>query len=429
MIAHIGHGGFKLQYHTSLLPHLKSLSLLCLYWFFHFSPMEDILASLWNTLSLIENEAITLELDPNILSVPNFSIIGRLAMKKHVNLLEVDKGMKSIWSVDKELETTVVGDNLYLFSFKSERALERILTNQPWNFRGSLMLLDRTTGDVCPGDLVLQKALFWVQIYGLKLGAMKKEVGEAIGSLVGEVVDFAGDDRGRAIGKCVRVWVLIEVSKPLLRWTSVSFGGVTNSVLLRYEKLGDFCYLCGQLDHLEKKCSLFHSEALRYYGLWLRADGHNPLSWNEVVLNLNWLNSNIFSPGAMVGSPRIPTHKGIPPPTADNAIIPSKSRPSHASSPITIHRLNSRPNTPPSTGPNKVIPSTGPINNEKLDWNSLIPNCKSNSEGKNDKGKNIMLTDLESSTNTDMGAKTINDPALSGTTPFDEDLINNFSFC
>lgn len=58
--------------------------------------MEDVLASMWNTPSLTENESITLEIDPNILSVPKFSIIGKLAMKKHVSLLEVDKGMKSI---------------------------------------------------------------------------------------------------------------------------------------------------------------------------------------------------------------------------------------------------------------------------------------------------------------------------------------------
>lgn len=52
-------------------------------------------------------------------------------------------------------------------------------------------------------------------------------MGEAIGALVGEVLEFAGDDNGMAIGRCVRVKVLVEVSKPLLRWTSVSFGGAS----------------------------------------------------------------------------------------------------------------------------------------------------------------------------------------------------------
>lgn len=58
--------------------------------------MEDILASMWSTLYLTKNELITLDIDPNKLSVPKVAIIGKLAMKKHVSLFEVDKGLKSI---------------------------------------------------------------------------------------------------------------------------------------------------------------------------------------------------------------------------------------------------------------------------------------------------------------------------------------------
>lgn len=60
---------------------------------------------------------------------------------------------------------------------------------------------------------------------------MNRDVGEAIGALVGEVVDFAGNEKGIAVGRCIRVRVLIDVSKPLLRWTSVSFGNEASRVL------------------------------------------------------------------------------------------------------------------------------------------------------------------------------------------------------
>lgn len=170
-----------------------------------------------------------------------------------------------------------------------------------------------------------------------------------------------------AIVKCVWVRVLVDVSKSLLRWTSVSFGGVSSKVLLRYEKLVDFCYLCGQLDHLEKNCALLHPEALRYYGTWLRANSLNTLSWNEVVSDLNWLNSNKNSPGTSAASPRTPIHKGLPLPTAGNEIVPSKTRPTCASSPIPIHGLNNNPNTPSSVGSNKGTLSSIPPNDVKPD--------------------------------------------------------------
>lgn len=76
-------------------------------------------------------------------------------MKKRVSLFDVDKGLKSIWNVAKELESTQVGENLYLLSLKNEATLERVMGNQPWNFRGSLIILERTTDNVCPAELTM----------------------------------------------------------------------------------------------------------------------------------------------------------------------------------------------------------------------------------------------------------------------------------
>lgn len=78
---------------------------------------------MWNSLSLTENEAITLEIDNNKLSVPKNALMGKLAMRKHVNTFEVDKGLKSIWEANNDLETTLLGNNLYLFAFHQRKHL------------------------------------------------------------------------------------------------------------------------------------------------------------------------------------------------------------------------------------------------------------------------------------------------------------------
>lgn len=77
--------------------------------------MDEFLASMWSSLSLAENEAATLEIDPNKLLTPKNGLVGKFAMKKHISLYEVDKGLKSIWNAVNDMESTILGENLFLF--------------------------------------------------------------------------------------------------------------------------------------------------------------------------------------------------------------------------------------------------------------------------------------------------------------------------
>lgn len=81
-------------------------------------------------------------------------------MKKNVSMYDIDKGMKNIWNVTQDMESSIIGDNLYLFSFKNECILDRVLNNQPWNFWGALMVIDRTNGDACPNEIELHNVPF-----------------------------------------------------------------------------------------------------------------------------------------------------------------------------------------------------------------------------------------------------------------------------
>lgn len=93
--------------------------------------MDDMLASMWNSLSLAESEAITLTIDEANLSLPKFALIGKLAMKKFIHVSEVDRNLTSHWRLPSPVETNLVGDNAYLFSFADEFACERVLNSQP----------------------------------------------------------------------------------------------------------------------------------------------------------------------------------------------------------------------------------------------------------------------------------------------------------
>lgn len=246
--------------------------------------MDELLANMLKNLS--ENEATTLFIDPSKLSAPpTNALVGRLAMKKHTTVAEVETSLRIIWEVGTSMKVTVLGDNLYMFSFKDGRACDWIFQKQPWHYRGSLLLLDRMRVNECPPDLSIQTAPMWIQIHGLQFRAMNERlVGERIGALFGRVLEVCSG------AECIRVRALINVHNPILRWTNVTIGGITQKIFFRYEKLADFCLFCGRLDHLENSCEYVNRYGLRLCGPWLRANGQLPTSMDEIVAELNRAN-------------------------------------------------------------------------------------------------------------------------------------------
>lgn len=166
--------------------------------------MEDILASMWNNMRLTENETTTLHIDPTKLSIPNNALVGRLIMHKHVSPFELEKGLRSICDATNTMEATLIGDNMFLFVFANSQTCDHILEKQPWNFHGSLILLDRMRGDECP-TYFLQYAPAWIQAHGLQIRAMNKSVGEDVGVLLGKILEVRCDAGRVALGRCIRI--------------------------------------------------------------------------------------------------------------------------------------------------------------------------------------------------------------------------------
>lgn len=240
------------------------------------------------------------------------------------------------------------------------RGLDWIIENQPWNFRGSLILLNQILGDEYPTELALHTVSFWVQIHGLQLRAMNKAVGEDVGALIGEVFKISCDDEGTSIGQCLRVKAQIDILKPLLQWTNVCIGGSICKVLFRYEKLADYCYVCGSLTHLEKHCPIAYPDGLRFYGPWLRDNGQNPINLYEVSCELNSLNAKKSSPSLNSVSPRTPTSKDLFTSTPNIPLNTISNNPKYDTTHIPINGLLQHSTTPITKGSSKNH-STSPL--------------------------------------------------------------------
>lgn len=96
-----------------------------------------------------------------------------------------------------------------------------------------------------------------------------------IGESIGDVEEVDTSEWGRWL----RIRVAVDLAKPLMRGRRLSLpGGDKILALFRYERLPDFCYVCGRVDHMERDCSYSKTstdnDAVKFqYGPWLRADG------------------------------------------------------------------------------------------------------------------------------------------------------------
>lgn len=79
---------------------------------------------------------------------------------------------------------------------------------------------------------------------------MGSKIGESLGEL--EDIDVAGEGAGR--GRCLRIRVTIDLSKPLEQGRALKVGGKSNWVSFKYEKLPLFCFRCGCVVHGSKGC-------------------------------------------------------------------------------------------------------------------------------------------------------------------------------
>jgi hypothetical protein len=112
---------------------------------------------------------------------------------------------------------------------------------------------------------------------------MTEESAGAIGRTLGQVERVADRDDERGGENCIRVRVRMDITTPLCRGRMISMEeGKKRWAAFRYERLPNFCYWCGQLDHAEKDCDVGlrqrntnPPEELQY-GAWLRAEMDRP---------------------------------------------------------------------------------------------------------------------------------------------------------
>jgi hypothetical protein len=185
-------------------------------------------------------------------------LVGKVWTGKSINKEAFTTVLSRIWRTVGQVIFKELQDNCWLFKFSGEDDKKRVLEGRPWSY------------DRC--------ALVLIEFEGKLLLCMSKGVGIKIGESLGalEDVDVAGD--GAGWGRCLRLRVVINLSKPLERGRALEFGGRSHWVSLKYEKLPLCCFYCGRVVHGSKGCPVRKPQCLnaeegeKQWGSWIRAD-------------------------------------------------------------------------------------------------------------------------------------------------------------
>ncbi|OMO68993.1 hypothetical protein CCACVL1_19721 [Corchorus capsularis] len=152
-----------------------------------------------------------------------FSVIGKLLSKKRPNLEAMKTVLSKAWRVESGFQVKEVGNRLFVFQFEDELEKDRAMVNQPWSFNKALLTLNDYDGYQSPESVIFEA--------------------------VGPVLEFDED-----WGRYLRIRIQMNLSQSLKAGTIVSAPSDELYVDFRYEKLPDYCWICGLLDHIDNDC-------------------------------------------------------------------------------------------------------------------------------------------------------------------------------
>ncbi|GAU43133.1 hypothetical protein TSUD_348540 [Trifolium subterraneum] len=207
------------------------------------------------------------------------------------------------WKLRNPVEVQDLNKNLYLFRFSTKKDAENVLQNGPWSFDKNLIILQKITGEEQPAEFDMHKVSFWVRIYDLPLQLRSDSIAKKIGDFIGVHEETYQREIYRT-GSFLRIRVLMDLKKPLMRGTVVCYQGRSLRVFFKYERLPTFCFNCGRIGHQKKTCEYNEEEEEGFgeveekeysFGPWLKASPPPKTNYEEKDSNSSSCRKSLFA--------------------------------------------------------------------------------------------------------------------------------------
>ncbi|KAK1660822.1 hypothetical protein QYE76_048981 [Lolium multiflorum] len=211
--------------------------------------VEAMMASLGISEEDLEDVVFEEEVEQNQID-NRWMAVGRVHTDTEFSHFWFFKNMRSAWDLAKDVKIRVIDDNRFIFKFSCLGDWEKVMEGGPWVFRGKSVLLAPYDGFTKPSSIELNKVMMWIQIHDLQDGY--KSMVKTLASKVG---DFVAQEQPSTdmVGNFYRVRVKIDVRKELKSVVSIIRAQKRELFLVKYERIPDWCSVCGMLGHLYKE--------------------------------------------------------------------------------------------------------------------------------------------------------------------------------
>ncbi|KAJ1407196.1 Endonuclease/exonuclease/phosphatase superfamily [Sesbania bispinosa] len=193
-------------------------------------------------------EGVTIQLESSgseSIELARKTLVGRILWDKPLNKGAVKHMLIKAWGEDaEELRIMDMGVNVFIFYFLDKKKARSIMKKGPWNVMGHLVSLQYWIPEVSVYEINYDLVSFWVQMHGIPLEFMTTSNVSRIAGMIGEVKEVEDPKvEGVLLRSFMRVRVTVNVKKPLVTGFWVPRKDLPKTwVLVKYEKLQDFCY-------------------------------------------------------------------------------------------------------------------------------------------------------------------------------------------
>ncbi|PIN01724.1 hypothetical protein CDL12_25766 [Handroanthus impetiginosus] len=181
--------------------------------------MEQTIESLTRKLTLTadESEDILIPTPPNQLPIPNMDLmlVGRIVTNCLLSLIFIRSNLTRLLQPVKGHDVTMIGTERFIVRFNHQLDRAQALKGAPWV----------------------------ADIFHYRL----------VGDRIGEFIELTSK-RGENMVDCLRIKIRMDITKRIKRGTNMKFpNGESVWISFSYERLTNFCFLCGIIRHMEKK--------------------------------------------------------------------------------------------------------------------------------------------------------------------------------
>ncbi|KAI5013542.1 hypothetical protein ZWY2020_036019 [Hordeum vulgare] len=180
--------------------------------------------------------------------------IARVHTPKSYSQYWFYRTMRVTWDLAQDVKIRPLEENLYTLQFQCLGDWERVMEEGPWSFKGKAVIMAPYDGFTRPSTIVLDKIEIWAQIHDFPEGYFP--LIKSLASTIGEFV-FAEPKSQDFEGNFFQVHVKINVREPLRNVVSLVKNRKREIFRVKYERLPDWCAVCGHLGHLHKECGRF----------------------------------------------------------------------------------------------------------------------------------------------------------------------------